>query len=380
MKHLKNLTFALALVAFLPTIGWTQEAVPAEEAVAEVELTPAEKQKKAGELFQEAKVLAEAKDFGGAIQKFDDAFDAFPDPGLKFLRGETYQLWGNQEVELGNEVGGYDHIDHAIKSYEDYLSLAPDPSAMEEGSPAREAAEANKAKAEKRIADLKSALTRYEENKEREKSQKEAEEEAERQALEEEQAAIRARSEGMQKSLDVVVYGGADKSASAVARAMIGGALNWNGLGVDAHLGLDGFLRFSDSKGINARSLTLLDLGVRYGLKPRSVGPFVAAGGSFGIIAGRPRDIRLVDKPNTCSSLGSNDCNIEIDKNISIRGGLGYGFESSESTTVALRLDLQYWLFSVASNQPSGSPVAARIELPQSTIAFLVGIEFMLWK
>ena len=234
----------------------------------------------------------------------------------------------------------YKHIRSAVVAYEKFVELSPDPETLEEGSPQKTQMVQAREEAQTRINDLNDSIKKYELALQRQKDEAAAEKEAERIQKEKEEAEIRSRKEGMQWGIDLIVEGGADARLSAVFRSLLGGSINWGSFGLDAHVGLDGFVRIKNGEGTTGRSVTLMDLGAKYALHPRSVGPFASLGASYGLITGEPNDVRLPGNDDTCSSLNlaSDDvCSFEIDKTIALRTGIGYGFESSETTTVALR-------------------------------------------
>ena len=76
------------------------------------------------------------------------------------------------------------------------------------------------------------------------------------------------------------------------------------------------------------------------------------------------------------------ECTFRVDKNASIRLGIGWGFKQSKQTTVAVRLDFNYWVFSVSpgEDQPMGAPIPREIPRPQNSYSIMVGLEFMRWK
>lgn len=194
-------------------------------------------------------------------------------------------------------------------------------------------------------------------------------------------AAPRAAAEPV---LDATVFAGVDQDVTAIGRAFAGGMWVLGRFAPEAHIGFDGFLRLDSDAGIAARSFTLLDLGARYAFtSERFTGPFVTAGGSFGIFTGKPHERKVSGDPETCMSApgAPDDCAFRIDKNASARLGFGYGFASSENATVAIRLDVHYWVFSINDfeDQSPGSPVPRDIPRPQDTLAFMLGLEFMRW-
>ena len=161
---------------------------------------------------------------------------------------------------------------------------------------------------------------------------------------------------------------------------MPGVLLGWGGFALEGHVAFDGFLRIRGDVGTSARSLSLFDLGLRYGFSGnRYVGPFVTAGGSFGLFSGKPRDRKLDGDTDTCAGFDKGRCSFSVNKNIGTRVGFGYGFRSSDDTTVAVRLDAMLWFFSVDDSQLASAPPAALVSKPQTDLAFLVGLEFMHW-
>ena len=184
--------------------------------------------------------------------------------------------------------------------------------------------------------------------------------------------------------LDASVFAGVDQDVTAIGRAFAGGMWVLGRFAPEAHLGFDGFLRLNGDAGVAARSFTLLDLGVRYAFtSDRFTGPFASVGGSFGLFTGKPHERKISDEPEVCMSApGSpDDCAFRIDKNAALRFGLGYGFASSDNATVAVRLDVNYWVFSVNDfeDQAPGAPVPRDIPRPQDTVSVMLGLEFMRW-
>lgn len=189
---------------------------------------------------------------------------------------------------------------------------------------------------------------------------------------------------GAEPVLDASVFAGVDQDVTAIGRAFAGGMWILGRFAPEAHVGFDGFLRLNGDAGVAARSFTLLDLGARYAFtSDRFIGPFVSAGGSFGLFTGKPHERKVDNDPETCMSApGAPDsCAFRIDKNASARLGFGYGFASSDNATVAVRLDLNYWMFSVNDfeDQAPGSPVPRDIPRPQSSVSVMLGLEFIRW-
>jgi hypothetical protein len=176
---------------------------------------------------------------------------------------------------------------------------------------------------------------------------------------------------------------GVDSDVTVIGRLMAGALYRFGRLAPEAHLTFDGFLRAKDA-GISARSFGLLELGGRYALRrDRFVGPFVTTGASIGVFTGKPHQRVVVDDAEVCGSAAGmpHACDFNIDKNIAIRAGFGWGFASGGAATVAIRLDVVYWLFSVNAfeDQPSGAPIPREIPRPQDTWSVLVGLEFLRW-
>lgn len=186
-----------------------------------------------------------------------------------------------------------------------------------------------------------------------------------------------------QPAVDAMVLSGIDQDTTAIVRLLAGGLYGFGNFAVDAHVAVEGFLRIDTSKGIAARSLPVFDIGFRYGIKgPDFVGPFVNLGASYGWFSGKPHERKVVDDPDTCETAANmTDCNFRIDKSAAFRFGLGWGFRQSKKTTVAVRVDFTYFLFSVSpfEDQPDGAPIPRRIPRPQDSYAVLVGLEFMHW-
>jgi hypothetical protein len=197
--------------------------------------------------------------------------------------------------------------------------------------------------------------------------------------------AARPASAGPSLALDAHISSGVEQDLTVIGRLMAGGMLVFDParFAIDAHLSFEGFLRVANDKGMSARSFGVGNLGFRYGFRnERFHGPYVAAGGGFGLISGKPRERKLADDTATCENANPPDdqCTFEIDKHVNGRLGFGWGFASGKRTTVGVRVDLMYWLFSVAEEQESGSPPARFVERPQDAWSVMIGLEFMRWR
>jgi hypothetical protein len=197
-------------------------------------------------------------------------------------------------------------------------------------------------------------------------------------------AAPRLASAGPTPVLDAHVSTGVDPDATVLGRLMAGGLLVFDELklAVDAHLSFEGFLRIADDQGVSARSFGLLNLGARYAFGNASFhGPFVAAGAGYGLFTGDPRERKVAGDLATCGGV-ADDCTFKITQNLSARAGVGWGFAPGEKTTVAVRLDVVYWLFALADgeDQPRGAPYPGDVPRPQDTVTVMVGLEFMRWR
>jgi hypothetical protein len=328
----------------------------AEEAAAPAPAGPTPEQIQAGEEFKKGQELEQAGDLDGAIAQYEKAFGLYADPELQFLLGETHRKKGDQTSDFAE-------YEKAIPCFEKYLEMAPEGRAAEA--------------AKQRITALQQGIENEKARKAKEEETKKIEEADEAKAkaqAEAEEKAKREAAEGMQLALDVSLTAGSEPDFTGILRMVGGGLLGWGGFAFEGHLGFAGFLR-TGSGGVAARELTALDLGMRYGFDGnRFVGPWVGAGGSFGFLSGKPRERRLVDDEPTC---GGGDCTISIDKDITSRLTFGYGFKSSDKTTVAFRVDLSYMMFSVDDEQ--ATVPASRVDKPQGFVAALVGLEFMHW-
>lgn len=341
-----------------PEEGAAAPADPAAPAAPAAPMTPEEKQAAATALFTKGQALAKEQKYEEAIAKFEEAFKLFPDPGLQFMIGEAYQLDGTENRD-------YDKLRKSVEAYKKYVELVPEGAGTD--------------KANERIGQLEESIKAEEDRKARI-----ADEEAQAK-LDEELAAKAAEKERLaklelQKSRQIVLSGsalaGADLQLSGILRMNGGALLSWEKFAVEGRVGIDGFLRVDQDQGTQATSLTLIDIGARYGTEYRYIGPFVAAGAGFGIFRGKPRERKLKNDSGSC---GGGNCAFNIDKNITGRLAFGYGFRSTDKSTVALRIEAQGWLFSVDDEQEIGSPNPADIEKPQSAIALMVGLEFLRW-
>jgi len=330
---------------------------PAEEAGPTPEEKQA-KQAKATELYKEGAAFLDDAKYAEAIAKFEEAYENFPDVQLQVKIGEAYQRGGTAELD-------YDKLQKAIDAYRKYVEKVPEGKTTDAIN--------------KRIGELEESIQAETDRK------KKIEEDAaneERLAKEEEDKKRKKMiaKEELKKEMQIVLAGGllvgSDQALTGVIRMSGGALLSWEKFAVDAKLGIDGFLRIDNDQGTRGKSFPVLDIGARYGLNYRFVGPFFSGGASFGLMNGKPRDRKLKNDEATC---GGGNCAFAIDKTITTRVGLGYGFRATETSTVALKLELQAWFFSVDENQGPGSVPAPSVEKPQNSLAIMFGLEFLRW-
>ncbi|HEU5055949.1 MAG TPA: hypothetical protein VFU21_05470 [Kofleriaceae bacterium] len=329
--------------------------------------TPEQKQK-ATAAFQAGQEAEKAGNLDEAIAKYEEAFGVYPDPVLQLVLGEAHRKKADQAMQGEGYAQAVPEYEKAKAAYEKYLELAPQ----------GKEAEAARNRIQVATVSLDNAKKALEKQKADEAKDAEREAEAAKKA-EEERRREQEAATGMQLALDGLLIAGIDQDVTAVARFMPGGMLGWGRFALEGHLSFEGFLRISNDKGVSARSVSL-DLGARYGFKSnRFVGPFVSGGGGFGLFGGIPRERKLDGDMATCGAFEGGQCAFSIDKNISTRLGLGYGFEASRDTTVAVRLDAMYWFFSVDNEQDMGAPAAGQVDKPQTALAVLLGLEFLHW-
>jgi len=189
--------------------------------------------------------------------------------------------------------------------------------------------------------------------------------------------------------LNAAVYAGVDQDYTAIGRMVAGGFWTFGAFAPEVHVGLDGFLPLTSSKGIAARSLNAIDIGARYGFQnDHMFGPYLSAGAGFGFFWGKPHERKVDGEPEICATAtipegeDPDQCAFRIDKNLNFRFGFGWGFATSEKTTVGARIDLGYWLYSPQDyeDQPVGAPVPRQIPRPQDAWSIMVGLEFMRWQ
>ncbi len=349
------LTLVGALGAIQPAMAQDAEAPAVEE---EAPMTPEDKQKAAIALFTEGQKLLTEEKYPESIAKFEEAFELFPDPGLQVKIGEAYQ-------RDGTEARDYDKLRKSVEAYKKYVELVP------EGDTTTKILE--------RINQLEESIQAEEERIQRvadEKTQAKLDEKLAREAEEKERLAKEKEKKSMQMVLLGGILAGADQQLSGILRFSGGGMLSWEKFALEARVGIDGFLRIDQDQGIQGRSFTLIDVGARYGMNYRYIGPFVSGGASFGLFSGSPRERKLIDDADTC---GGGDCSFDMDKNIATRLAFGYGFKATDKSTVALRIEAQTWLFSVDSEQSISNPNANDVSKPQTAVALMFGLEFMRW-
>jgi tetratricopeptide (TPR) repeat protein len=318
----------------------------------------AAKQQLAKELYTAGKQAQADGNLELAITKFREAFDAYPDPGLQFLIGDLLRQDGRN--------------DEAVAAWKKFVELA-EPQAIENNN---EELLSAVGKAKERIAKVEEEIVEAD-KKRKEEEERKLKEIEEKKRLEEE--ARRREAAKLPLAVNGMLLAGVDQRMTVVGRVMGGGMLRFGKFAPEAHVGFDVFLQAGgESKGTRGQSLTLIDLGARYAIKDETFkGPYVAAGGAFGLFLGSPRKVALEGDMATC---GGGDCQFEVDKHLAGRVGVGYGFGSSEKTTVGIRLDFMYWAYSVAGDQPAGGVTAGQVEKPQTAFSVTVGLEALRWR
>ncbi len=185
-----------------------------------------------------------------------------------------------------------------------------------------------------------------------------------------------------QPALSASLSAGADGEATVIARGMAGGLYGFGKFAAEGHITFENFLRLDNEQGLSAKSFSVLDLGVRYGiLSKRFVGPYLSAGASYGFFLGNPHERKTKD-PETCATAPNPDaCSYYVDRDISTHVGFGWGFANGEKTTVAVRLDVTYWMLSLldGEDQPDDAPNPVEVARPQGSWSVLLGFEFMRW-
>ena len=142
---------------------------------------------------------------------------------------------------------------------------------------------------------------------------------------------------------------GIDEETTGIGRGMAGAMYSFGKFAVDAHIAFAAMTRLNSDKGTRANSITVLDIGARYAFMSKDfVGPYLSLGGGFGFFIGNPHNRKVIDA-ETCASRGTDDCAYNVDKNLSGRAGLGWGFQpfKNKATVIGIRLDLTYWMYSL---------------------------------
>ncbi len=324
-----------------------------------------------------------------AIEKYKEAYELFPDPNLLIKLGDTYRknanndeavtAWKKYISSITETCGRFDEAT-CVKIDQQQGACVPkygEAAAEGEEAPFESCVGRYLGPIEERVKTVEAEQAEKAE-KEKQDAERVAKEAEERKKAEEEAKRIEAAKLPM--ALNAMVVIGADQNSTVIGRLLAGGMVRFGRFAPEAHIAFEGFLRANSDKGTQAQSFTLLDIGARYAFKDEQfAGPFVAVGGGFGLFLGTPRDINLQGDSKSCAGFDNNDCTIQVDKHLNGRLGFGYGFRSGEKATVAVRLDLGAWWYSVDTEQPSGVPVG-QIELPQIAYAVTLGLEFLRWR
>ncbi|HUS64571.1 MAG TPA: hypothetical protein VMZ28_08520 [Kofleriaceae bacterium] len=344
-----------------------------KEAAAEA-AQPAEPEKppippEAIEEFKKGQEADKAGDVDGALAHYETAFTTYPDPTLQLLIGEAHRKKGTAAMEGEGYEQAITEFEAANAAFNKYIELAPEGAEVENA----------KKRIEILTQGIKNANDAIAKQKADEQKQQEQDAAATKKADEDRRLAIEAE-EGGRFALDGLVVAGVDQDTSAVARLMPGVLLQFGRFALEGHLSFEAFLRTQGDKGVSGRSVSA-ELGARYGFQSaRFTGLFASAGAGFGFFNGKPRERKLVDDMATCEGFDAAEegaCAFDVDRNISTRVGLGWGFEASKKTTVALRLDAMMWFFSVDGEQPTVP--AGAVDKPQRSMAVVLGLEFLHW-
>jgi hypothetical protein len=181
-------------------------------------------------------------------------------------------------------------------------------------------------------------------------------------------------------AVGVMVAGGMDDKLSAIGRVFAGGMMVFGRLAPELHVSLDGYARTSGDQGSQALSLSIADIGVRYAFQDeRFTGAFGTFGLGYGIFVGGSNQISLADDTETCANFPGNDCSFDVDKLMTGRLGFGWGFAMGEGMTMAARLDLTGWWYSVALEQSAGNPTHDEVKKPHIALSVLLGLELLRW-
>lgn len=378
--------FGVALVASSPALYAQDGDKPAAPSKEDLE--------KAKTLAGEASAAESNGELQTAIDKYKEAYKLFPDPNLLIKLGDTYRKNANNNEALNEWKKYISTINATCGKFDEVTCQKID---KQQGAcvPKYGEAEAAEAEGEEAKGPYEACVGRYvgpveervttvekelveKEAKDKEEAARIAKEAEERKKAEEE--AKRIEDSKLPMAASGILMIGADQRTTVIGRVLAGGMLRFGKFAPEAHIGFEGFLRADSSKGTQAQSFTLLDLGARYAFKDENfVGPFVNAGGGFGLFLGSPRDVNLTSDSKSCAGYAGNDCTIQVDKHLNGRLGLGYGFKSGDKATVAVRLDYTLWWYSVDTDQPDGVPVS-QIELPQLAHAVTLGLEFIRWR
>ncbi len=343
---------------------------------------------KAKTLAQEGATAESNGELQTAIEKYKEAYGLFPDPNLLIKLGDTYRKNADNGEAVDTWQKYIDSITPLCGKFDEETCTKIDKQngacVPKYGDPEEEDAEKGPfdscvgrymGPVSTRIETVKKEQVEQVEKDKEEAVKIAAEAERKRKARE---AAQKVEDDKLPMALNAILMIGADQQVTVVGRLMAGGMLRFGKFAPEAHLAFEGFFRAQDDRGTQGRSFSL-DAGARYSLGTEQVvGPFVGFGAGFGFFLGSPREINLKDDSTSCSGQPGNDCTIDVDKQISGRIGFGYGFKSGDKATVAIRIDVGTWWYSVDKTQDL-VPVG-QIELPQIAHSVLVGIEFMRWR
>ncbi|MBT8494643.1 MAG: hypothetical protein KJO07_16430 [Deltaproteobacteria bacterium] len=344
---------------------------------------------KAKELAQQGAAAESNGEIQQAIDAYKKAYEFFPDPNLLIKLGDAYRKNADSQEAVDTWQKYIDTITPTCARFDEATCVKID---QQQGACVPKFGEAPEGEEK---GEFDTCVGRYVEpvgerikavkKEEDERKAKEAEEarrvakEAEERKKAEE-AAKKAEADKLPLALSAIVMAGADQRTTVMGRLMAGGLIRFGRFAPEAHIGFEGYLRADSSQGTQAQSLTLIDLGARYAFSDEQfVGPFVAAGGGFGLFLGTPRDINFKDEPDICNP--DSACTVQVDKHLNGRLGFGYGFKSGDKATVAVRVDLHTWWYSIDQDQMDADNIPlSQIDLPQLAYAVTLGLEFLRWR
>lgn len=161
---------------------------------------------------------------------------------------------------------------------------------------------------------------------------------------------------------------GMSTDVSGIHRANLGGALGFGRVGIDAAIQLEIWDPYKTGDVGTKIQAAGVNLGARIAItdQPRFRGPFVAIGAGY-LRLRQDYSQKRVNELFGVADIGPNA--------FGFRGGVGFGFATTKRVTIAVRLDVNYWLIDEGEGM-NGFP-AEYADESTNALSFMLVLEML---